>query len=81
MGAVADLFDRNGNGLIDWEEFIAALRPDWVGVLPLVDFICNVCIMGEKRCKFYEYAINDGRKTISCSIKQLSTLVKVVLIT
>lgn len=32
MGAVADLFDRNGSGLIDWEEFIAALRPDWVRI-------------------------------------------------
>lgn len=29
MGAVADLFDRYGEGLIDWKEFIAALRPDW----------------------------------------------------
>ncbi|XP_011502771.1 PREDICTED: dystonin [Ceratosolen solmsi marchali] len=29
MGAVADLFDRHSEGLIDWKEFIAALRPDW----------------------------------------------------
>ena len=29
MNAVADMFDHNSEGFIDWKEFIAALRPDW----------------------------------------------------
>ena len=29
MNAVADMFDRNKDGYIDWKEFLAALRPDW----------------------------------------------------
>ena len=29
MNAVANMFDRNGEGYIDWKEFLAALRPDW----------------------------------------------------
>lgn len=29
MNAVADMFDHDKLGLIDWKEFIAALRPDW----------------------------------------------------
>ena len=29
MERVADLFDRDGQGQIDYQEFIAALRPDW----------------------------------------------------
>lgn len=29
MNAVANMFDRNGDGYIDWKEFLAALRPDW----------------------------------------------------
>lgn len=41
MGAVADLFDRNGGGLIDWEEFIAALRPDWVIHFAIIYTACS----------------------------------------
>jgi len=29
MQVVADMFNRNGEGYIDWKEFLAALRPDW----------------------------------------------------
>jgi dystonin len=36
MNAVADKFD-NGNGLIDWRKFMAALRPDWADRGPLTD--------------------------------------------
>ena len=28
MEAVADIFDRNKDGFIDYREFVAALRPD-----------------------------------------------------
>ena len=29
MQLVADKVDRNSDGLIDYNEFMAALRPDW----------------------------------------------------
>ena len=28
MEAVANIFDKNGDGFIDYKEFVAALRPD-----------------------------------------------------
>lgn len=37
LNAVADRFD-NGEGLIDWHQFIAALRPDWEDRIPLSDY-------------------------------------------
>merc|ERR1711981_1197066 len=36
LNAVADKFDH-GDGMIDWREFIAALRPDWEERGPLTD--------------------------------------------
>ncbi|XP_059089195.1 microtubule-actin cross-linking factor 1-like isoform X2 [Tigriopus californicus] len=36
MNAVADKFDH-GEGMIDWREFMAALRPDWEDRGPLTD--------------------------------------------
>ena len=36
MNAVADKFDH-GDGMIDWREFMAALRPDWQDRGPLTD--------------------------------------------
>eukprot|EP00096_Caligus_rogercresseyi_P007577 TRINITY_DN254_c0_g2_i2.p1 TRINITY_DN254_c0_g2~~TRINITY_DN254_c0_g2_i2.p1 ORF type:complete len:437 (-),score=119.02 TRINITY_DN254_c0_g2_i2:1038-2348(-) len=36
LSAVADKFDH-GDGMIDWREFIAALRPDWEDRGPLTD--------------------------------------------
>jgi hypothetical protein len=36
MNAVADKFDH-GDGMIDWREFMAALRPDWEERGPLTD--------------------------------------------
>ncbi|KAB7498535.1 Dystonin, partial [Armadillidium nasatum] len=37
MGTVADIFDRNQDGYIDYQEFIAALRPDWERKGPITD--------------------------------------------
>ena len=34
---MADIFDRNRDGYIDYQEFIAALRPDWERKGPLTD--------------------------------------------
>lgn len=34
---MADIFDRNQDGYIDYQEFIAALRPDWERKGPLTD--------------------------------------------
>lgn len=37
MSAVADMFDRDGDGYIDYYEFIAALHPNKDAYKPLTD--------------------------------------------
>ncbi|XP_052740602.1 dystonin isoform X27 [Bicyclus anynana] len=68
MGAVADLFDRNGVGLIDWEEFIAALRPDWVekrgpptDADKIHDEVKRLVMLCTCRQKFRVFQVGEGK--------------------
>ncbi|XP_039751273.1 uncharacterized protein LOC120627239 isoform X23 [Pararge aegeria] len=68
MGAVADLFDRNGIGLIDWEEFIAALRPDWVerrgppsDADKIHDEVKRLVMLCTCRQKFRVFQVGEGK--------------------
>ncbi|XP_063629073.1 dystonin isoform X7 [Cydia splendana] len=68
MGAVADLFDRNGLGLIDWEEFIAALRPDWVerrgpptDADKIHDEVKRLVMLCTCRQKFRVFQVGEGK--------------------
>nr|CAD7589688.1 unnamed protein product [Timema genevievae] len=67
MNAVADLFDRNGEGLIDWQEFIAALRPDWeekkvpVEADKIHDEVKRLVMLCTCRQKFRVFQVGEGK--------------------
>lgn len=71
MGAVADLFDRNGEGLIDWQEFIAALRPDWQERKPVTDSdkihdeVKRLVMLCTCRQKFRVFQVGEGKYRVS----------------
>lgn len=79
MGAVADLFDRNGEGLIDWQEFIAALRPDWQERKPpndadkIHDEVKRLVMLCTCRQKFRVFQVGEGkyRVNIQTNLKSL----------
>lgn len=74
MGAVADLFDRNGEGLIDWQEFIAALRPDWQQNKPpndadkIHDEVKRLVMLCTCRQKFRVFQVGEGKYRVSYRI-------------
>jgi len=67
MNAVADLFDRSGEGLIDWKEFIAALRPDWEERKPeseaekIHDEVKRLVMLCTCRQKFRVFQVGEGK--------------------
>ncbi|XP_055390517.1 dystonin isoform X45 [Condylostylus longicornis] len=67
MGAVADRFDRNGEGLIDWDEFMAALRADWQDRKPLTDNdkihdeVKRLVMLCTCRQKFRVFQVGEGK--------------------
>ena len=55
MEAVADRFDKDGDGYIDYKEFVAALRPDRdvsLGFGPFSSFHNNVCLLANVTVMF-----------------------------
>ena len=71
MNAVADLFDRSGEGLIDWKEFIAALRPDWEERKPeseaekIHDEVKRLVMLCTCRQKFRVFQVGEGKYRVS----------------
>lgn len=81
MGAVADLFDRNGEGLIDWQEFIAALRPDWQERKPpndadkIHDEVKRLVMLCTCRQKFRVFQVGEGKYRVSFNYRTLHLMV------
>lgn len=71
MKAVADMFDRNNCGLIDWKEFIAALRPDWQekavdkDAQKIHDEVKRLVMLCTCRLKFKVFQVGEGKYRVS----------------
>ena len=72
MNAVADKFDH-GDGMIDWREFMAALRPDWQDRGPLTDSeriddeINRQVALCTCKQKFKVFQVGEGKYRVSIS--------------
>lgn len=80
MKEVADMFDRNNRGLIDWKEFIAALRPDWEEKRPDVtaqkihDEVKRLVMLCTCRQKFRVFQVGEGKYRVRLAISRRSTI-------
>lgn len=82
MNAVANMFDRNGEGYIDWKEFLAALRPDWEEPGPSsVDEIIHDEVKRQvQKCtcrnRFKVHQVGEGKYRVRITVIVLSIKVK-----
>lgn len=71
MKHVADMFDENNRGLIDWKKFIAALRPDWEEKAPdtdaqkIHDEVKRLVMLCTCRQKFRVFQVGEGKYRVS----------------
>lgn len=76
MKEVADMFDRNNRGLIDWKEFIAALRPDWEEKKPdndaqkIHDEVKRLVMLCTCRQKFRVFQVGEGKYRVSNNLNE-----------
>lgn len=67
MQLVADLVDKNQDGVIDYVEFMSALKPDWEKNRPLTeaeridDEVKKACAACTCRSKFKVYQVGEGK--------------------
>lgn len=74
MNAVADMFDRNKDGYIDWKEFLAALRPDWDERPTTEDIIHDEVLRQVQKCtcrnRFKVHQVCEGQYRVSFYISE-----------
>lgn len=76
MNAVADMFDHDKLGLIDWKEFIAALRPDWEEKKPdteaekIHDEVKRLVMLCTCRQKFRVFQVGEGKYRVCIGFRQ-----------
>lgn len=81
MNAVADMFDHESQGLIDWHEFIAALRPDWEDKKPATegdkihDEVKRLVMMCTCRQKFRVFQVGEGKYRVRIKKGKLFKLI------
>ncbi|XP_044265473.1 dystonin isoform X23 [Tribolium madens] len=67
MNHVADMFDQDNRGLIDWKKFIAALRPDWeekpvdTDAQKIHDEVKRLVMLCTCRQKFRVFQVGEGK--------------------
>lgn len=68
--AVADKFDPMGEGVIDWEEFLVALKPEWhqepkQEADKIHDEVRRLVMLCTCRQKFRVFQVGEGKYRVS----------------